>query len=101
VDENGAVRFVKMRSGLKSLSPNKEDRSFMELNPLLIMGACGKLSSWAGDVESVSIRYEKVVMHLMRHRGRVLALTIERETAPEDDNRTISEISRSLAALMA
>lgn len=64
MDENGDVRFVKMRSGIRSLSPNREDRSFMELNPLLTVGSCGRLSSWAGDVESVSIRYEKVFMYL-------------------------------------
>jgi len=78
VAEKVEVSFVKMRPGIKSVSPNKEDRSFMELNPQLIVGACGRLSSWAADVESVSIRYEKVVMYLMRHMGRVLALTIEK-----------------------
>ncbi len=101
MDEKEEVRFVKMRPGIKSVSPNKEDRSFMELNPQLIGGACGRLSSWADDVESVSIMYEKIVMYLMRHKGRVLALMIEEETYPGDDNRTISETSRSLVALMA
>lgn len=92
---------MKMRPGIKSVSTNKEDRSFMELNPQLIVGACGRLSSWAADVESVSIRYERVLMYLMRHKGRVLALMTEEETYPGDDNRMISETRRSLVALMA
>lgn len=89
-----------MRPGISSLSPEEEDRSFMELNPLLIVGACERLSKWAGDVDSIAIRYEKVVMYLMRRKGRVLALTIEKETEPESDHKTITAISRSLRAIM-
>lgn len=48
--EKGEVVFVRTRPGVKSLSPEKEDRSFMELSPLLIVGACGRLSGWAGEV---------------------------------------------------
>lgn len=99
--EKGDVIFVKMRPGVNSLSPEEEDRSFMELNPLLILGACGRLSKWAGDVESIAIRYEKVVMFLIRNNGKILALTMEKNGTPEGDHKIIATLSQSLQSMMS
>ena len=95
--ERGGAIFSKMRSGLTSLSPEKEDLSFMELNPQLIIGACGRLSAWAGEVNSVAIEYEEVIMYLVRHNGKILALTIERKSTSPD---IIVEIAPSIRHLL-
>jgi hypothetical protein len=101
VSEKGEVAFVKMRPGVNSLSPEEEDRSFMEMNPLLILGAGSRLSKWAGEVESIAIRYEKIVMYLMRKHERILALTMDKESEAQGDHAAITEISSSLDKLMA
>lgn len=95
--ERAGAIFSKMRPGLKSLSPEKEDLSFMELNPQLIIGACDRLSAWAGEVNSVAIEYEKVIMYLVRHNAKILALTIERKSNSPD---IITEMAPSIRQLL-
>lgn len=100
VSEKGEVFFVKMRPGVNSLTPEEEDRSFIEMNPLLILGAGSRLSKWAGEVESIAIRYEKLVMYLMKKKERILALTMEKESGAEGDHATITAIGPLLSKMM-
>ncbi len=95
-DPNGKVYFLQMRPGLKSLAPEEENRAFMQLNALLVFGACERLSQWGGAVMSVSVRYEKVIMYLSRLNENIIMLTVEKDEALE----TIPEISRSIESLM-
>jgi hypothetical protein len=99
VNDKGDVQFVKMRSGVKSLSPETEDQSFMEVNPLLILGAGSRLSKWAGTVESVTIRYDKVVMYLVKKNEKILALTMDKEAEPKDLAAN-TRLTRSLSKLL-
>lgn len=92
--DQGEVIFVKMRPGVKSLSPEDTDRSFMQLGPMLLSGVCERLATWAGPLEAVVSRYEKVVMMVTKLQGRFLALTIERE-----DSNALREIMDSLHTL--
>ena len=96
VDEKGEVYFLKMRPGVKSLAPEEENRAFLQINPLVVFGACERLSQWGGAVTSVTVRYEKVLMYLARLKGRFLMLTVEKDEALE----TIPEIARSIESLI-
>ena len=100
MNDKGDVQFVKMRPGVKSLSPETEDRSFMEVNPLLILGAGGRLSKWAGSVENVTIRYDKVVMFLAKKNEKILALTVDKEAEAKGDLAANSTLTRSIGKLL-
>jgi hypothetical protein len=92
--EQGNVLFVKMRPGIQSLSPEDADGSFMQLGPMLLSGVCERLAPWAGPLEAVVSRYEKVVMIVTKFQGRFLALTVNRE-----DTVAVREIMDSLRTL--
>ncbi len=80
--DRGQVLFVKMRLGVKSLSPETDDQSFMQLGPMLLSGVCERLAPWAGQLETVVGTYVKVVLIVAKLEGRYLALTIDRADAP-------------------
>ncbi len=94
--EKGEVHFIEMRPGIKSLAPEEENRAFMQLNALLVLGACERLSEWGGAVANITVSYEKVLMHLAKFRKDVLVLTVEKDEALE----TIPEIVRATKSLM-
>ncbi len=87
--DQGEVLFVTMRSGLKSLSPEETDRSFMQLGPMLLSGVCERLAPWAGPLQAVVSRYEKVAMIITKIERFYLAVTINSEDA--DSIREIME----------
>jgi hypothetical protein len=95
VNQNGDVHFLQMRPSVKSLAPEDENRAFVQLNALLIFGACERLSNWGGAVESATVRYDKVIMYLARFNEEVLVVTVEKDEALE----TIPEIIRSVRSL--
>lgn len=92
--DQGNVVFVKMRSGVESLSPEAADQSFMELGPLLLTGVCERLAPWAGPLETVVSTYEKVILLVAKLAKRYLALTINKE-----DAGIVSELISSLSTL--
>ncbi len=92
--DQGEVLFVTMRSGLKSLSPEETDRSFMQLGPMLLSGVCERLAPWAGPLQAVVSRYEKVAMIVTKIERFYLAVTINSEDA--DSIREIMEGLRRL-----
>ncbi len=95
-NEKGDVHFLQMRPGLKSLAPEEENRSFMQLNAMLVIGACERLSPWGGAVANVTVSYEKVLMHLAKFGENILLLTVEKD----DGLKTIPEIIKATRTLM-
>ena len=89
--DRGEVLFVMMRPGLTSISPVEADRSFMQLGPMLLSGVCERLAPWAGPLDAVVSRYEKVAMIVTKIESLYLALTINSE-----DVDAIREIMESL-----
>jgi hypothetical protein len=77
--DQGEVLFATMRPGITSLSPDDTDRSFMQLGPMLLSGVCERLIPWAGPLQAVVSRYEKVVMIVRKLNKLYLALTINSE----------------------
>lgn len=89
--DRGEVLFAQMRPGVTSLSPEDTDKSFMQLGPLLLTGVCERLAPWAGPLEYVVSRYQKVLMIITRHDGKFLALAINKE-----DSEVLSELLTKL-----
>ena len=95
--EQGDVVFVQMRPGVESLSPADADQSFVQLGPLILTGVCERLAPWAGPLETVISRYQKVVMIVTRTQGRkYLAMMIAK-----DDAEILPDILKQLATLEA
>jgi hypothetical protein len=92
--DQGEAIFVQMRPGVTSLSPEDADKSFMQLGPLLLTGVCERLAPWAGPLEYVVSRYQKVILIVTRLEKRFLTLTINKEDAD-----IISELILKLAEL--
>lgn len=92
--ESGHVLFAQMRPGVTSLSPEDTDKSFMQLGPLLLTGVCERLAPWAGPLEYVVSRYQKVLMIVKRLDSKFLAVTINVE-----DSGILSELLAKLAQL--
>jgi hypothetical protein len=73
-EKDGRIRYVgvvnrefhvlasRMREEVQSLTPSESDRNFVQLMPPIIVDAAEKLSPMLGVVESVIIRYAKVVL---------------------------------------
>jgi len=78
-NDDGEVVFAKMRPGVESLSPEEEDREFMQLGPMLLTGVSERLAPWAGGLEAVIVRYAKAVMIIKKFGTRYLAVTMDAE----------------------
>jgi hypothetical protein len=90
--ERGDVVFAKQRDGLKRLSPEEAEYSFMQMGPLLVTSICERMSPWTGAVGSIVVNYEKVTSLIMRVKDGYLALTVDKEQTPQ----TILEIAKSI-----
>jgi hypothetical protein len=75
--DHGDVIFAKMRPGVKSLSPTETDQSFVQLGPMLLSGVFERLVPWAGRLDWVIGRYEKVIMITTHLSERFLAVTLD------------------------
>lgn len=90
--DQGEVIFVKQRDGLKSLSPEDAERSFMQMGPLLVTSICERMSPWSGPVGSIVVNYQKVTSLITKVKDGYLALTVDKEQSPQ----SILEITKSL-----
>jgi len=75
VDRKFHVLVSKMRPGVESVSSNESDRNFTQLMPPIILDAVEKMSPMLGDVESVTVTYEKVLLVFFAERDYVIVLS--------------------------
>jgi hypothetical protein len=81
-----------MRPGVKSVTPDEDDRNLLQLGSLILRGAAERSSPYAGEVECIAVLYEKFGQLMVKHNANNLVVTVEREDAP----RTLAEIIESL-----
>jgi hypothetical protein len=93
-NDNGEVVFSKMRRGVESLSPEHEDRAFMQLGPMLLTGVSERLAPWAGGLQAVILRYAEATMIIRKFGAHHLAVTIDSE-----DYESVRETIESLKQL--
>jgi hypothetical protein len=77
VDNQFHILLSKMREGVPSVTPAEDDRNFIQLMPPILVEAAEKLQRILGDLESVTMRYEKVLLVFFRVRNLVVILSYD------------------------
>lgn len=67
----------RMKEGVKSLTPDKTDREFVEVIPQVILGASEKLEESLGSVIYSLIRYQNVTLAFFKMQEHTVILSIE------------------------
>ena len=75
VDRQFHVLVSKMREGVESITSVESDRNFVQLFPPIILDSVEKFSRLLGVVESVTVRYEKVLLVFFTKGDYVIALS--------------------------
>jgi hypothetical protein len=81
--EQGQVLFSSMRKGVKSYTPNSDDRAFMELGVVMLceMGKRLSVKGGAGNLESIIVRFTYDSVLIVDHGRGHLALSVDNEHA--------------------
>lgn len=95
VDNGLHVLVSKMREGIQSLTSDAADRNYMQIVPNILIDIAEKLSPALGQVESVTIRYEKMFMVYFSLENLTIVLTFE----PTIVRPFMSALSESMQAL--
>jgi hypothetical protein len=77
VDNQFHILLSKMREGVQSVSPAEDDRNFIQVMPPILVDAAEKLQGILGALESVTIRYEKVLLVFFRVKKLIVILSYD------------------------
>jgi len=77
VDNQFHILLSKMREGVPSVSAEGDDRNFIQLMPPILVDAAEKMQGILGALESVTIRYEKVLLVFFRVKKLVVILSYD------------------------
>lgn len=82
-NRKGRVSFMQMREGVTSLTPESNDRAALEIRAQYIIETVRQECQWTGEVDSVTITFEKFVEILVPLKEGYAAITVEKDLAPE------------------
>jgi hypothetical protein len=92
----GQVIFSKMRPGVKSLTPEEDDRVLLELRAQYITEICNQTTRWAGPTEYVAMSHEKFIeLITVLEEQYVVAVTVEKDV----DLNTAADIAKIIQKL--
>ncbi len=91
----GEVIFCQMRRGVKSLTPEDDDRLLLELRAQYITETSERVSRWAGTVEYIAISYEKFVELIIILEDKYMVVTLEKNVPAQ----AFPEIAKSIQNL--
>ncbi len=77
VDNQFHILLSKMREGVPSVSAEGDDRNFIQIMPPILVDAAEKMQGILGALESVTIRYEKVLLVFFRVKKLVVILSYD------------------------
>jgi len=77
VDNQFHILLSKMREGVPSVSAEGDDRNFIQLMPPILVDAAEKMQGILGALESVTIRYEKVLLVFFRVKKLIVILSYD------------------------
>jgi hypothetical protein len=98
VDNEFHILFSKMREGVQSLTTEEQERNFVQLMPPIIVDAVEKMQRFNGKFDTVTVRYEKVLLVFFRMNNLVVTLSFDPNvTTPFI--RSLSELMRRLESL--
>jgi hypothetical protein len=87
LDVNMSIRYVAVvdreyhllasdqRENVPSFTPNETDRNFMTVVPPLIVDAVERLMPFLGEMEAISVRYEKALLTFHRSGNLVIVMS--------------------------
>jgi hypothetical protein len=91
----GKVLFSQMRRGVKSLTPEEDDRALLELRAQFLTEMCEPVTRWAGPVNYIAVSYEQFIELIVSLKDKYVALTLEKGTPAEAFN----EIAKCIQAI--
>ena len=95
VDNEFHILCSKMREGVVSVTTEEEERNFVQLMPPILVDAAEKMQSVLGTVESVTIRYAKVLLVFFRIGEVVITLSFD-PTVATPFASSLSDVMREL-----
>jgi hypothetical protein len=94
VDRQFHVLVSKMREGVASVTPEEDDRHFVQLIPPILLDAVEKVPL-LGAVESVTVRYEKILLVFFTKGDYVVVLSFN----PDVTRPFMSALTESMQSL--
>ena len=96
----GRVVFSEMREGVESYTSDSEDRTFMELGPVIMSGLAERLTpdSKAGELECVMVCFEKDCILLAKVGDDHLAVSVDKSQALTVFQEIMPEIQKLAAS---
>ena len=79
VDNEHHVLLSKMREGVESVFTSEDRHNYVQIMPLIIVDAAEKLQRVLGNLESVTIRYEKLLFAFFRVKKVIVVLSYNPE----------------------
>jgi hypothetical protein len=95
VDNEFHILFSKMREAVQSLTTEEQERNFVQLMPPIIVDAVEKMQPLLGKFDTVTVRYEKVLLVFFRMNNLVVTLSFD----PNVTTPFISSLSESIRRL--
>lgn len=95
VDNEFHILFSKMREGVQSLTTEEQERNFVQLMPPIIVDAVEKMQPLLGKFDTVTVRYEQVLLVFFRMQNLVVTLSFD----PNVTTPFISSLSESMRKL--
>lgn len=95
VDNEFHILFSKMRQGVQSLTTEEQERNFVQLMPPIIVDAVEKMQPLLGKFDTVTVRYEQVLLVFFRMQNLVVTLSFD----PNVTTPFISSLSESMRKL--
>lgn len=77
LDRNQRLKESRMRSNVPSLTPEAYDRKFMSSVPPLVLDALQQLEAQCGQLEQISIQYQRVDMVFFSFDNQIVVLSLE------------------------
>lgn len=95
VDNEFHVLVSKQREGVPSVTTEAQERNFVQLMPPIIVDAVEKLQPILGKLDTVTVRYEKVLLVFFRMNALAVILSFNSNVSTP----FISSLSDSIRAL--
>src|SRR2546427_8096537 len=77
LDRTQRLKESRMRSNVPSLTPEAYDRKFMSSVPPLVLDALQQLEAQCGQLEQISIQYQRVDMVFFSFDNQIVVLSLE------------------------
>jgi hypothetical protein len=95
MDNEFHILLSKMREGVQSITTEDQERNFVQLMPPIIVDAVEKLQPILGKLDTVTVRYEKVLLVFFRMNTLAVILSFNSNVSTP----FISSLSNSIRTL--